>query len=200
MNKLIFFRVPLECLLKDQVELIERSQITTRCDNEVSMDSQTITAQTQVSRPSNTSLNNAVSKENETIVELPDENNSLDDFVGNPASPYSEDSDISSPDGIDVTGTLKSISRGSQQQTTEHSTVESMLPTSSIKKENQCECPECGKILSNNFQLKRHLFFHRDKSEWPFECQICKEKARTKCSMSKHYLSGRHKKDPRFVL
>jgi len=133
MNKLIFFRVPLEFLTKDQIEFIERSQITSRCDNEVSMDSQTTTAQTQVSRPSNTSLSNAV-------------------------------------------------------------------PTNRLNNGNQLECPECGKILRYNFQLKRHLFFHRDKSKWPFECQICKEKAQTKCDMSKHYLSGSHEKDPRFVL
>jgi len=65
---------------------------------------------------------------------------------------------------------------------------------------NPFQCPECGKNYPHNSGLKRHLFSHRDKSEWPFECQICKEKVRTKYDLSKHYVSIRHQNDPRLTL
>jgi len=156
-------------LSEDQVDFIKSSQITLRCGNEVSMESQTIMTDLQASKPNNASLSNVISKEIEMIVELADENNSLDDFVGNPVSQL-------------VTS------------------VESALSTNRLKNGNQLECPECGKILSNNFQLKKHFFSHRDKSEWPFECEICHEKARTKYDMNKHYMSRSHLKDPRFIL
>jgi len=69
------------------------------------------------------------------------------------------------------------------------------------EKSPYCEsktCPECGKKISGGkFHLNKHLLSHRDRSEWPFECQLCKQKARTKNHLNRHYMSKRHQEYPR---
>ena len=38
------------------------------------------------------------------------------------------------------------------------------------------KCPECGKMLSSNAAIKKHMLSHRPEEEWPHECPLCHKK------------------------
>ena len=41
----------------------------------------------------------------------------------------------------------------------------------------QVACPEgCGKLLTTQHAVKKHLLSHRPEQEWPYECPLCRKK------------------------
>ena len=44
----------------------------------------------------------------------------------------------------------------------------------------KAKCPECGKKLSSEHAIKKHLLSHRPEEEWPYECPICDKKFQVK--------------------
>ena len=59
------------------------------------------------------------------------------------------------------------------------------------------KCPECPKRLSSRHAIKKHLLSHRPKSEWPFECPLCKQRFQAKGDLPKHFFTSVHKGDKR---
>jgi len=56
------------------------------------------------------------------------------------------------------------------------------------------KCNECGKLL-NKTSMKKHVLTHKDKSEWPWSCALCKKRNQTQHDLIKHLRSKVHEND-----
>jgi len=56
------------------------------------------------------------------------------------------------------------------------------------------KCNECGKLL-NKTSMKKHILTHKDKSEWPWSCALCKKRTQTQHDLIKHLRSKVHEND-----
>lgn len=54
----------------------------------------------------------------------------------------------------------------------------------------KAKCPECGKKLSSEHAIKKHLLSHRPEEEWPYECPICHKKFQVKIIKWIFYLNN----------
>merc|ERR1719195_335753 len=51
----------------------------------------------------------------------------------------------------------------------------------------QVACPEgCGKLLTTQHAVKKHLLSHRPEQEWPYECPLCRKKFQARGDIPKH--------------
>ncbi|XP_016991199.2 zinc finger protein 271 [Drosophila rhopaloa] len=57
------------------------------------------------------------------------------------------------------------------------------------------ECPDCGKKVQSNYNLRRHMMIHT--GERPFPCDLCERRFREFSDLKKH--RRRHSHDPRFI-
>lgn len=57
------------------------------------------------------------------------------------------------------------------------------------------QCPHCGKRLSSQNAIRKHLLSHRPKEEWPFTCVLCKSRFQAKGDLPKHLMTNLHKND-----
>jgi len=153
---------------------VKRSAVTTRCENEVSIESKSFT---EVTKTKNKSSSSVASEDIESIIELCDENLSSDDSVSDNFPTHSH------------------TSTNSIQQK-----FPSLLRRFSKPKINQLACLKCGMKFNSQSQLMVHfLSSHPDKSDTPFECQLCDCKVKSKFNLNRHYMSKRHREDPRFL-
>ncbi|XP_017049022.1 zinc finger protein Xfin [Drosophila ficusphila] len=56
-------------------------------------------------------------------------------------------------------------------------------------------CPDCGKKVQSNYNLRRHMMIHT--GERPFPCDLCERRFREFSDLKKH--RRRHSHDPRFI-
>jgi len=56
-------------------------------------------------------------------------------------------------------------------------------------------CPECGKKLSTQHAIKKHLLSHRPEEEWPYECPLCHKKFQARGDIPKHLKTSKHAND-----
>ena len=59
------------------------------------------------------------------------------------------------------------------------------------------QCPECPKMMSNKNAMKKHLLSHRPKHTWPWYCEYCDEKFQAKGDIPRHWMTTKHKDDPK---
>jgi len=57
------------------------------------------------------------------------------------------------------------------------------------------KCPECGKMLSSNAAIKKHMLSHRPEEEWPHECPLCHKKFQARADIPKHLKTKMHEND-----
>ena len=57
------------------------------------------------------------------------------------------------------------------------------------------ECPECGKSLSHQSAIKKHLLSHRPREEWPYMCPLCLTTFQAKGDLPKHLMTRIHAND-----
>lgn len=57
------------------------------------------------------------------------------------------------------------------------------------------ECPDCGKKVQSNYNLRRHMMIHT--GERPFPCDLCERRFREFSDLKKH--RRRHSHDPQFI-
>ena len=59
-------------------------------------------------------------------------------------------------------------------------------------------CPEnCGKLLSSEFAIKKHILSHRPETEWPYVCLFCGKHLQARSDLPKHFQTNQHKYDIR---
>jgi len=57
-------------------------------------------------------------------------------------------------------------------------------------------CPEgCGKMLTTQHAIKKHLLSHRPEHEWPYECPLCHKKFQARGDIPKHLMTRLHESD-----
>lgn len=60
----------------------------------------------------------------------------------------------------------------------------------------QVACPEgCGKLLTTQHAVKKHLLSHRPEQEWPYECPLCRKKFQARGDIPKHLKTKLHEYD-----
>ena len=59
-------------------------------------------------------------------------------------------------------------------------------------------CPEnCGKFLTSQGAIAKHLLSHRPREQWPFRCEFCGQQFQAKSDLPKHWQTSKHANDPR---
>ena len=59
-------------------------------------------------------------------------------------------------------------------------------------------CPEnCGKFLTTQSAIAKHLLSHRPREQWPFRCEFCGQQFQAKSDLPKHWHTSKHANDPR---
>ena len=57
-------------------------------------------------------------------------------------------------------------------------------------------CPEgCGKMLTTQAAIKKHLLSHRPEEEWPYKCPLCPKKFQARGDIPKHLMTKIHEAD-----
>ena len=57
-------------------------------------------------------------------------------------------------------------------------------------------CPEgCGKMLTSEGAIRKHLLSHRPEAEWPYDCPLCHKKFQAKGDIPKHLKTKLHEHD-----
>ena len=63
-------------------------------------------------------------------------------------------------------------------------------------KKAQVACPEgCGKLLTTQHAVKKHLLSHRPEQEWPHECPLCRKRFQARGDIPKHLKTKLHEHD-----
>jgi len=173
---------------------LQRQGVTARHENEVSLENEYSTNQIEVSKASN-----MVSKRVEAKVEILEEN---DDFVRKNSSTCLDGKSlpqrkISSQQRPESKSSQPNYG-GSAQLRNKYSSSKSLLITNTLRSTNHLKCQKCGMKFNCKSQLKMHFLSHKDKSTWPYACQLCKEKAQSKFNLYRHYMTKIHRDDPRF--
>ena len=59
-------------------------------------------------------------------------------------------------------------------------------------------CPEnCGKLLTSQNAIPKHLLSHRPRSEWPYFCPFCEKRFQALADVPKHFKTSQHINDIR---